>query len=445
MSRQQEYSEHPQKQVPSESRLQQQEYQQQEEECSDNQQQEEEYSHYPQQQEHPYYPQQQEHSYYPQQQEHSYYPQQENSYYLQQPENSYYTSQHAQYPPNNQYSQQPYTQPLQREYNASSQTQPLPPHYESGRNTPINDPYLPHSNSNSEGYGYYQTPPPEQSPEYSRQPDRNGSDKGGDDDFADKLGKESIPEDDGWEYRPPHHGHIITRGEMISRIVPYYEMFAINVFFLGYKVLDNAQRAVGGSTYRIVLYEACTDRWKIEDFDFCAASRLVKGLIGGAIIYFIVTALFAIAIAMELKRKGYHATFTALWNSPFFLVCFFFPDVKRVDIMSIPNKYVKLTLWTRAHIQRISMAVYCFVCATLVLNSLTNKTAESAKIRGENLNDGIKKYYNPYLIPYYVALYIFFKTLLTMLIEIFQDKHIRNQPELIGRSYESIKLNGKKE
>ncbi|CAG8449037.1 6168_t:CDS:2 [Ambispora leptoticha] len=265
---------------------------------------------------------------------------------------------------------------------------------------------------------------------------------GNDDNYEQKLGsgrsESPIADRDGWQFRPPHHGHIITKGEMINRIVPYYEMFATNVFLLGYKVLDNAYQAVNGSTYRIVLFDACTDRWKIPEFDFCAASQLVWGLVGGALVYFIVTGLVAIGIAIELRRKGFHSSFTALWHSPLFLLCFLFPDTKRVDILSIPNKYVKLARWTRAHIQRIAMAIYSFVCVVLVFKSLAHGTAETSRINGENLN-GYKKYYNPYLIPYYVALYIFFKTLTTMVIRIFQDKHIRNRPELIGRYYQAIK------
>lgn len=29
---------------------------------------------------------------------------------------------------------------------------------------------------------------------------------------------------DGWLFRPPENGHVITRGEMVSRIVQYYEV-----------------------------------------------------------------------------------------------------------------------------------------------------------------------------------------------------------------------------
>lgn len=47
--------------------------------------------------------------------------------------------------------------------------------------------------------------------------------------------------------------------------------------------------------------------------------------------------------------------------------------------------------------------------------------------------------YNPYLIPYYLALYIFSKTLVNMLLTIIQDKDIRNKPERIGRHYLAIK------
>ncbi|CAG8820169.1 31182_t:CDS:1, partial [Racocetra persica] len=96
-------------------------------------------------------------------------------------------------------------------------------------------------------------------------------------------------------------------------------MFAVNVFLLGYNVLKNAKAGVSTSTYKIVLFDACTDRFIIEQFDFCAASRLVWGLIGGAMVYFIFTSLVAVALYVELRRKGYYALFTALWHSPMFL------------------------------------------------------------------------------------------------------------------------------
>ncbi|CAG8520213.1 20095_t:CDS:2 [Cetraspora pellucida] len=244
---------------------------------------------------------------------------------------------------------------------------------------------------------------------------------------------------DGWFFRLPEYGHVITNSEMVSRIVQYYEMFAVNVFLLGYNVLKNAKAAVSTSTYDIVLFDACTDRFVIEQFDFCAASRLIWGLIGGAIVYFVFTSLVALALYFELRRKGYDALFTALWHSPMFLVCYFYPPNKRVDVLSIPNKYVGLSLWTRSQIHRISLALYCLICTVLVFNSLFRGTAENSKIEGEGLDTGYKKYYNPYLIPYYLALYIFVKTLSEMLITIIQDKNLRNRPERIGRYYLSIK------
>ncbi|RIB17178.1 hypothetical protein C2G38_2037970 [Gigaspora rosea] len=220
---------------------------------------------------------------------------------------------------------------------------------------------------------------------------------------------QSLLSSEGWFFRPPEHGHVITNSEM---------MFAVNVFLLGYNVLKNAKAGVSTSTYHIVLYEACTDRYVIEQFDFCAASRLIWGLIGGAVVYFVFTSIIAVALYFELRRKE-----------------------KRVDILSIPNKYVGLSLWTRSQIHRISLALYCLICTILIFNSLFHGTAESSKIQGEGFDEGYKKYYNPYLIPYYLALYIFLKTLSEMLLTIIQDKDLRNKPERIGRFYLSIKKN----
>ncbi|RGB28453.1 hypothetical protein C1646_716196 [Rhizophagus diaphanus] len=244
---------------------------------------------------------------------------------------------------------------------------------------------------------------------------------------------------DGWLFRPPENGHLITKGEIISRIVQYYEMFAVNVFLLGYNVLKDAKLGVKGTTEKNFLVDACGDRFHIEQFDYCAASRLFWGLIGGAIIYFIITSIVAFALSIELRRKGYYSSFTALWHSPAFLLCFFYPQEKRVDILSIPNKFVGLSLWTRSHVHRISLAIYCAICSILILVSLNRGTAETATIEGEGLDKGIHRYYNPYLIPYYLALYIFSKTLVNMLLTIIQDKDIRNKPERIGRHYLAIK------
>ncbi|CAG8732379.1 34663_t:CDS:2 [Gigaspora margarita] len=195
---------------------------------------------------------------------------------------------------------------------------------------------------------------------------------------------QSLLSSEGWFFRPPEHGHVITNSEM---------MFAVNVFLLGYNVLKNAKAGVSTSTYHIVLYEACTDRYVIEQFDFCAASRLIWGLIGGAVIYFIFTSIIAVALFFELRRKGFHASFTALWHSPMFLICYFYPPKKRVDILSIPNKYVGLSLWTRSQIHRISLALYCLICTILIFNSLFHGTAESSKIQGEGFDEGYKKFY----------------------------------------------------
>ncbi|RHZ77196.1 hypothetical protein Glove_184g71 [Diversispora epigaea] len=248
-------------------------------------------------------------------------------------------------------------------------------------------------------------------------------------------------DEDGWLFRPPENGHVITRGAMVSRIIQYYEMFLVNVFLLGYNVLKNAKAGVSTSTYHNVLFDACGDRFIIPQFDFCAASRLFWGLIAGAIVYFIFTSIVALALYIELRRKGFHASFTALWHSPAFLLCFFYTQEWRVDVLSIPNKYVKLASWTRSQIHRISLAIYCSACSVLIFISLAHGTAEKSKIDGEGLDKGLSKYYNPYLIPYYLALYIFSKTLLEMVLTIIQDKDLRNKPERIGRYYSNIKKN----
>ncbi|CAG8817853.1 23255_t:CDS:2, partial [Dentiscutata erythropus] len=168
-------------------------------------------------------------------------------------------------------------------------------------------------------------------------------------------------------------------------------MFLVNVFLLGFNVLKNAKAGVSTSTYRNVLFDACGDRFIIPQFDFCAASRLFWGLIAGAVAYFIFTSIVALALYIELRRKGFHASFTAFWHSPVFLVCFFYSSKRRVDILSIPNKYVKLASWTRSQIHRISLATYCLICSVLIFISLTHGTAEKSKIDGEGFDKGLSK------------------------------------------------------
>lgn len=331
------------------------------------------------------------------------------------PQEQYYP-QHQQYP-----QQQPY--PQQQQYPQQPPRQPSPQQY-SRQPTPPRQLTPPQQLSTSR-----QSSPSRQVP--AGHPYRDD----------DNRSNESLShvQKDGWVFRPPENGHVITKGEMVSRIVQYYEMFAVNVFLLGYNVQRYAKLGVDGSTVKNFLMDACGDRFQIEQFDYCSASRLFWGLIGGAVIYFIFTSIVAFALSIELRRRGYDSSFTALWHSPAFLLCFFYDEKRRVDILSIPNKYVGLSLWTRSQIHRISLAVYCAICTILILVSLKRGTAETAKIEGEGLDRGLHKFYNPYLIPYYLALYIFSKTLANMLLTIIQDKDIRNRPERIGRYYVAIK------
>ncbi|CAI2190877.1 17623_t:CDS:2, partial [Funneliformis geosporum] len=280
------------------------------------------------------------------------------------PQEQYYPP-HQQYPHQQQYPQQPPRQPSPQQYSR----QPTPPR---------------------------QLTPPQQlstsrQPSPSRQEAFPANHPYRDDENNRSNESLSHVQKDGWVFRPPENGHVITKGEMISRIVQYYEMFVVNVFLLGYNVLKYAKLGVDDSTVKNFLMDACGDRFHIEQFDYCSASRLFWGLIGGAIIYFIFTSIVAFALSIELRRRGYDSSFTALWHSPAFLLCFFYDEEKRVDILSIPNKYVGLSLWTRSQIHRISLAIYCAISSVLILVSLKKGTAETAKIEGEGLNRGLQK------------------------------------------------------
>jgi len=127
----------------------------------------------------------------------------------------------------------------------------------------------------------------------------------------------------GWQFRPPENGHVVRTVEVVNKIVPYYELFITNAFVLGYHVLTSA-KANSKYTYTDILLKGCDEEHVVEDFDLCATSHLVWGLIGGALIYFVLASLVALGLAIECRRKGYPGLFTGLWHSPWFVFCLFF-------------------------------------------------------------------------------------------------------------------------
>jgi hypothetical protein len=114
----------------------------------------------------------------------------------------------------------------------------------------------------------------------------------------------------------------------------------------------------------------------------CATSILSWSLIGGALLYLAFVSILAFLLFMECKRRGYFATFTSLWNSPLFLVCYFFDEKNRIDLLTISNRFVGFRKWTRLHIHRLALVVYSLVNTGIIIYYLnTNLTVDQDDLK----------------------------------------------------------------
>jgi len=127
-----------------------------------------------------------------------------------------------------------------------------------------------------------------------------------------------------------------------------------------------------------------------------------------------------------------------------------------VDILSLPNKYVGLSGWTRKQLQRILLAAYCVVALSLLIVALKHVpdwyTAEQAQKQNDGSSDtlslpdvgtlnikDIKNYYSATMVPYYVGFYMFLRTLFNIIVEIVKDRSERNKRERVAIYYKALK------
>lgn len=248
----------------------------------------------------------------------------------------------------------------------------------------------------------------------------------------------------GFQFRSPDIGRVIPQGEILNRIVPYWELFISNVGLFGYHILSKAANNIGSDdALTILFFNGCNSEHAQSNLDVCATSILSWTLVGGAIFYLAFTSILAILLYKECKRQGYPALFTALWNSPLFLVCYFFKEKDRIDLLTIPNKFVEFNKWTQLHLHRLGLAIYSFITTVIILYYLnTNLTVDQDDLNTkEQFKDGdtLYKYYNPFFLPYYAAMYFYVKTIISSAIEIKNFSNYNNA-ELVGINYSSLKI-----
>jgi len=221
-------------------------------------------------------------------------------------------------------------------------------------------------------------------------------------------------------------------------------LFISNAGLFGYHIVSSATRNIGtDDALNVLFFKACNSEYAQSNLDVCATSIISWTLIGGALLYLAFASILAFLLFIECKRQGYPATFTALWNSPLFLVCYFFGEENRIDLLTIPNKFVGFKKWTQLHMHRLGLAVYSFISTVIIIYYLhTNLTVEQddLEIQAEYKAGHLSyKIYNQYYLPYYAAMYFYVKTIISSVIEI---KNFSNfdKAELVGINYVSLKI-----
>ncbi|CAG8705625.1 20356_t:CDS:2 [Dentiscutata erythropus] len=151
----------------------------------------------------------------------------------------------------------------------------------------------------------------------------------------------------GFQSRTSDIGRVIPQQEILSRIVPFWELFISSVGLFGYHIINLAAHNIGGKRPYIVLFlNGCKSEFQQPNLDEC-------------------------------HRHGYPGAFTALWNSPFFLFCYFFKEQNRIDLLTIPNRFMKFRKWTYWQIHRFALALYSLITTILVIYYLTRKTVDN--------------------------------------------------------------------
>ncbi|CAB4382342.1 hypothetical protein RhiirA5_464134 [Rhizophagus irregularis] len=248
----------------------------------------------------------------------------------------------------------------------------------------------------------------------------------------------------GFQYRSPEIGRVIPQGEIINRIVPYWELFISNAGLFGYHIVSSAAKNIGtDDALSILFFKGCNSEHAQSNLDVCATSILSWSLVGGSLLYLAFVSILAFLLFIECKRQGYPATFTALWNSPLFLVCYFFKENSRIDLLTIPNKFIGFKKWTRLHLHRLGLAIYSFITTGIIIYYLnTNLTVDQDDLKIQKqykAGDTFYKIYNPFFLPYYAAMYFYVKTILSSVIEIKNFSDFENA-ELVGINYASLKI-----
>ncbi|CAG8528262.1 5369_t:CDS:2 [Diversispora eburnea] len=182
----------------------------------------------------------------------------------------------------------------------------------------------------------------------------------------------------GYQYRKADIGRVITQAEILTRIVPFWELFISAVGLFGYHIVTMAMRNIGGpGAASVLFFHGCNSEFYQPNVDLCATSILSWSLIGGAVFYFSFITILSILLYIECYSQGYPGAFTALWNSPFFLFCYCFREQYRIDLLSIPNRFVGFKKWTRFSLHRFALAFYSLITTLLVTYYLTRKTVDN--------------------------------------------------------------------
>ncbi|CAG8756093.1 6439_t:CDS:2, partial [Ambispora leptoticha] len=169
-------------------------------------------------------------------------------------------------------------------------------------------------------------------------------------------------------------------------------MFITTSGLLGYHILKGAvQHIKGDNGVNIFLFGACDPINYQDDVDLCSASILTWSLIAGA--------------------------------------------KKRIDLLTIPNRLMGFRKWTHSHIQRLLLSVYALITTCLIANNLSKKTVDNNDYLANMKDQGQDSHiYNSYFLPYYVAMYLYVKSIIATAFEI--KSHLgSDNPEKIAVDY----------
>ncbi|OZJ04620.1 hypothetical protein BZG36_02049 [Bifiguratus adelaidae] len=260
---------------------------------------------------------------------------------------------------------------------------------------------------------------------------------------------DKVPEDPAELWRMPDYCKIVTRSDVLNRAVPYYELWITNCIILGWHVLSkSAENSAHSAT--IVLFQGCSPDYYMgsthsssgldNNFNLCSTVLLLWVLVGGAVIYAILSSIAAIILWRQLVSRGYPPKFTALWHSPAFVVTYFMSESQCVDILSLPATYHHLNSTKYFHKCLLSIYSILSVCALVaVLAMNTPDQADMVSQPGYNDQTPLQKFWNPYLIQYYAAVYFYTRCAVMTALEVFWDKGNVESPELIAIHESALK------